>query len=202
MNKPEFLLATNNRHKKIELQEIINDIKIVTPDELGIEFDCDETGKSFLENSLLKAKTLYAITQKPVIADDSGLCVEGLGGEPGIFSSRYGMGSDGIELESEERNQYLLSNMKNLKAQKDRSAAFVCCMSVIIDNYRIYTVQETMQGFIADKPAGCGGFGYDPVFFLPEYSKTVAELDENEKNKISHRGRAAQRLALLLKGEI
>lgn len=202
MNKPIILLATNNKHKKMELQLIMKNIIIQTPDEIGVDFDCDETGTTFLENSLLKAKTLYKITQRPVIADDSGLCVKGLNGAPGIYSARYGMREDGIELESSERNNFLLENMKHLNGSAEREAVFVCCMSAIIDDYRCFTSQETMRGYISETPAGCGGFGYDPIFFLPEYGKAVAELDENEKNKISHRGKAAKRLSALLEGAL
>ena len=198
MIKPTFLLATNNQHKKQELQQIMKNISLVTPGELGIEFDCDETGSTFLENSMLKAQTLFKLTGKPVIADDSGLCVDGLDGAPGIYSSRYGS-NGGPELESPERNNYLLSNMKALKGAEKRSAAFVCCMSAIIDEYRCYSVQERMRGYITDEPFGAGGFGYDPVFFLPQYNKTVAELSDAEKNAVSHRGQAAARLDLLLK---
>ena len=198
MSKPTFLLATNNQHKKHELQHIMKNIDLVTPAELGIDFDCDETGSTFLENSMLKARTLFDLTGKPVIADDSGLCVDGLDGAPGIYSSRYGSAEGGSELESPKRNAYLLSNMNHLKGAEQRTAAFVCCMSAIIDEYRMYTVQERMSGYIADEPFGAGGFGYDPVFFLPQYGKTVAELDDGEKNRISHRGQAAARLDLLL----
>ncbi|MDC7226863.1 MAG: RdgB/HAM1 family non-canonical purine NTP pyrophosphatase [Spirochaetales bacterium] len=200
MSKPTFLLATNNQHKKHELQQIMSGINLVTPDELGIEFDCDETGKTFLENSVLKAQTLFSLAGKPVIADDSGLCVEGLEGAPGIFSARFGSPEHGPDLESPERNTFLLKSMSGVRGPEERTATFVCCMSAILDQYRIYTVQETMKGYIADEPYGKGGFGYDPVFFLPGEGKTVAELSDAEKNLISHRGRAAMRLNNLLKG--
>ena len=197
----EFLLATNNRHKKLELEKIMSGVSLKTPEEIGIDFDCDETGETFLENSMLKARTLYSLARKPVIADDSGLCVAGLGGAPGIYSARYGSAEGGPELESGERNNFLLSNMKALTGPEERKAFFVCCMTAILDDYRIYTVQETMNGFIAVEPYGEGGFGYDPVFFLPERGMTVAQLPENEKNMISHRARAASRLALLIGGK-
>jgi XTP/dITP diphosphohydrolase len=200
MNKPEFLLATNNQHKKIELQQILTGISLRTPDELGIDFDCDETGSTFLENSVLKARTLFELTGKPVIADDSGLCVAGLKGAPGIYSARYGSPEGGPDLESSERNSFLLKNMMHLRGAENREAVFVCCMSAFIDSYRVYTVQETIKGYITEEPYGAGGFGYDPVFYLPEYGKTVAELSDSEKNKISHRGRAAAILGRLLEG--
>jgi len=200
MNKQTLLLATNNQHKKYELQQILSSINLITPEEIGIDFNCDETGSTFLENSMLKAETLYRIAGKPVIADDSGLCVKGLDGAPGIYSARYGSPENGPDIESQERNTYLLENMAKLSGAAERSATFVCCMSAIINDYRVYTVQETMEGYIADVPYGAGGFGYDPVFYLPKYSKTVAELSDTEKNRISHRGRAAAKLGLLLEG--
>ncbi|MBI9106623.1 MAG: RdgB/HAM1 family non-canonical purine NTP pyrophosphatase [Spirochaetales bacterium] len=196
-----ILLATNNKHKKYELQQIMGGISLKTPDEIGLDFDCDETGTTFQANSLLKAETLYKLTGKPVIADDSGLCVESLGGAPGIFSARYGSSAGEPELESGERNRLLLENMKGFRGAAERKAVFVCCMTAILDDYRIYSVQETMEGYIADEPFGAGGFGYDPVFYLPEKKMTVAELPDTEKNRISHRGRAAARLGSLLEGE-
>ena len=194
----EFLLATNNNHKKEELQQIMTGIVIKTPSDIGLNFDCDETGSTFLENSMLKARTLFEISGKPVIADDSGLCVAGLDGAPGIYSARYGSKDGEPDLSSEERNRLLLHNMADLKTDDQRAAFFVCCMTAIIDEYRVYTVQETMNGYIARESYGRGGFGYDPVFYLPERGMTVAELPENEKNMISHRGRAAAKLGLLL----
>lgn len=195
-----ILLATNNKHKKQELSQIMSGVTLKTPDEIGIDFDCDETGATFAENSLLKAQTLYKLTGRPVIADDSGLCIEALGGAPGIYSARYGSPEGGPDLESGERNSFLLENLKEFSGPAQRKATFVCCMTAILGDYRIYSVQETMEGRITDVPYGKGGFGYDPVFFLPEKGMTVAELPENEKNKISHRGRAAEKLGRLLEG--
>ncbi len=142
------------------------------------------------------------MTGRPVIADDSGLCIEALGGAPGIYSARYGSPEGGPDLESGERNSFLLENLKDFSGRAERKATFVCCMTAILSDYRIYSVQETMEGFITDEPYGKGGFGYDPVFFLPKKGMTVAELPENEKNKISHRGRAAEKLGRLLEGAL
>jgi len=186
----------------MELQQIMKGIDLKTPDELGISFECDETGTSFQENSLLKAETLYKLTGTPVIADDSGLCIEALDGAPGIYSARYGSEDTGKELESPERNRFLLDNLKTFSGAEKRRAVFVCCMTAIIDDYRIYSIQETMKGIITEEPYGKGGFGYDPVFYLPEKKMTVAELPEAEKNRISHRGRAAIKLGRLLEGAL
>ncbi len=192
----EIIFATQNKHKAEELRLILPGHIIYTPDDIGIDFDYEETGNSFLENSMGKAMALYKTTRKAVIADDSGLSVPALNGEPGIYSARYGMKEKGRMLEAEERNLYLLDKMKDIR---NREAYFVCCMTLILSPERFFTVQETMDGTIASKPAGVHGFGYDPLFFLPEYGKTVAEIPEEEKNRISHRGRAGKRIAAILK---
>ncbi len=191
----EIIFATQNKHKAEELRLILPGHRIYTPDDIGVDFDYEETGNSFLENSMGKAKALYGITRKAVIADDSGLSVPALNGEPGIYSARYGMEEKGRMLEAEERNLYLLDKMKEIR---NREAYFVCCMTLILSPERFFTVQETMEGIIASEPAGVNGFGYDPLFFLPGYGKTVAEIPEEEKNRISHRGRAGRRIAAIL----
>lgn len=191
----EIYIASNNQHKIDEMGKIFSTHQILSPSDAGVNFEHEETGNSFLENSLGKAQALYKLIQKPVLADDSGLCVSALNGAPGIYSARYGSKAGEAALSSPERNSYLL---RNLKGVQDRSAFFVCCISLVVDNWRIYTVQETFPGIIAEEAAGCGGFGYDPLFYLPEYGKTVAELAEKEKNKISHRARAARKMAELI----
>jgi XTP/dITP diphosphohydrolase len=190
----KLILATNNAHKKIEFSGIFIDHEIRVPEELGIGFDCEETGTSFLENSLLKSRSLYELVHAPVIADDSGLCVPALKGEPGIYSARYGS-VNGHTLEAAERNAYLLEKMKGIS---DRRCFFVCCMTLILDEYRIFSAQETLEGVLLEAPRGKGGFGYDPVVYLPGKGKTVAELNEKEKNAISHRGKAGAVLSRML----
>lgn len=197
-----ILAATGNEHKKIELSEILKDHRVAVPQELGLSFDFEETEATFLGNSLGKAEALWAQVREAglddtwtVLADDSGLVVPSLGGEPGIYSARYGSDVFGRMLESPERNAYLLDKMQGIT---DRRAFFVCCMSLIMHDYRIYTVQETMEGTIIDKELGSGGFGYDPVFYLPEYQQTVAQIPSEVKNSISHRGKAGSRIAALL----
>jgi XTP/dITP diphosphohydrolase len=191
----EILLATNNRHKLHELTSILQGHTLVGPESRGIEFEHEETGSSYLENAVGKARTLFELARGPVLADDSGLSVAALNGEPGIYSSRYGMTEGGIELPADERNRYLLSNLEGIG---DRRAFFVCCMVLLLDDYRLFVAQETLPGTITETPAGSGGFGYDPVFFLPERGMTVAEIDEAEKNRISHRGRAGRRIRAIL----
>jgi XTP/dITP diphosphohydrolase len=190
-----LILATNNRHKGTEFKRIFTGHEILTPSDVGLEFSYDETGSTYLENALAKAKALFQKIDQPVLADDSGLSVPALGGEPGIFSARYGSGDDAKNLTDSDRYRHLLSRMEGTS---DRRAFFVCCMVLIIEEYRFYLAQETLQGIIAEKPSGSGGFGYDPVFSLPEYGKTVAELPDGLKDTLSHRGRSGRRILSLL----
>ncbi|MBN2655905.1 MAG: RdgB/HAM1 family non-canonical purine NTP pyrophosphatase [Spirochaetales bacterium] len=183
----EIVLATGNLHKKEELAEILNGHRILLPSDLGCAFDCIEDGETYLDNALIKARALYKVTGRPVIADDSGISVPALGGAPGVYSARYGSEEAGRMLESPERNDFLLKKMEHIT---DRKAFFVCSMVLMLDEYRIYTVQETFTGEIAREPFGGGGFGYDPLFYLKEYGKTVAQLPSQVKNRISHRGKA------------
>jgi XTP/dITP diphosphohydrolase len=192
----EIILASGNRHKLYELKEILKDHTLLLPEDMGIDFDFEETGNTFLENSMGKAFALYKQINRPVLADDSGLNVHALNGEPGIYSARYGA-VNGIELEASERNLFLLNKLKDVD---DLSAEFICCMTLVLENNRFFTAQESFRGEITRESTGVNGFGYDPIFFLPEYGKTAAELPESEKNKISHRGKAGMRIAKILEG--
>ena len=191
----EILLASGNAHKKGELEKIFPGHTLLTPADLGIPFDHEETGHTFYDNARGKALALHLLTGKPVLADDSGICVPALGGAPGIYSARYGSNPGEPEWEAPERNALLLRNMEG---QEDRRAFFVCAMVLLFDEYRHYTIQETVEGRLTHAPAGAGGFGYDPLFFLEDYGKTMAELPAEEKNRISHRGKAGARMARLL----
>ncbi|MDC7224775.1 MAG: RdgB/HAM1 family non-canonical purine NTP pyrophosphatase [Spirochaetales bacterium] len=191
----EVVLATGNAHKAKELEKILSPHRVLIPADLGVDFDCEETGSTYLENALLKARTLAALTDKPVIADDSGISLPALNGAPGIYSARYGSDEAGRMLTTEERNAFLL---KNLKGKEDWSAFFVCSMVLMLSDYRFYTVQETLDGRITDASLGEGGFGYDPLFFLEDRGMTVAQLSEDEKNRISHRGKAGSKIKLIL----
>lgn len=185
----DILLATNNAHKVQEFTRIFTDHRIITPGQLGIEFEYIETGKTFLDNALGKAMTLHKLAGKRVIADDSGLCVPALGNAPGVYSARYGSGQDGIRLSPEQRNAFLLEQMQDIT---DRRAFFVCCMVLVFAEHRFFAAQETVAGIINHKPAGRRGFGYDPLFFLPQFRKTAAELEGTQKDSVSHRGKAAR----------
>lgn len=179
-------MASGNINKKKEVQELLPEHKIVLPKEENIEFDPEETGSSFFENSMIKAEALYNIVKAPVLADDSGLCIDFLNGAPGVHSARYGS-LDGEHVSAEAG---IIKVLAELKGVKERSARFVCCMILLLDKNRFYSVQETCEGCITEKPAGSGGFGYDPIFFVEKFGKTFAELKPEEKNSVSHRGRA------------
>lgn len=194
-----IVVATGNLHKKRELHEILPEVNLLLPSDVGVSFDFEETEDSFLGNALGKARALFEKVGSPVLADDSGLVVPSLGGEPGIYSARYGSDHFGRNLESEERNRYLLDKMAHVE---DRKAYFVCCMVLMLDAQRVFTVQETFYGTIMKAPSGTGGFGYDPIFFVPELGKSAAELTSSEKNHISHRGKAGLRIARLLSADL
>jgi len=192
--------ATNNKHKKDELQSCINkylqDIIVKIPSDEDIVFDPQETGSDFCENSLLKARELHTLLFKkrnicdPVLADDSGLCVDALDGKPGVLSARYGF-TDGKKIESGRQNLMLLDELGD---NPNRSARFVCAMTFLYSFSRFIIAQETIEGEIVtkDKIKGEGGFGYDPIFYVPQKKVTLAEISTEEKNKISHRGKAVK----------
>jgi XTP/dITP diphosphohydrolase len=191
----QILLASNNTHKHMEFIRLFHGTAILTPREIGMDFDYEEDGDTFLSNALGKAMALFLVARVPVIADDSGLCVAALGGEPGIRSARYGSGPDGVALDAPRRNAYLLDRMKGIK---DRGAFFVCCLVLVLEESRYFIAQETVHGIVTDGPRGEKGFGYDPLFLLPERGKTIAELPDAEKDLVSHRGRAARRIQAIL----
>ncbi|MFW5718193.1 MAG: non-canonical purine NTP pyrophosphatase [Spirochaetota bacterium] len=207
----QLVLATNNRNKRSEFAGMFGDHVIRGPADFGLEFDVEETGESFLANSLLKADHLRSLLQRAgrfpldddvaVIADDSGLCVDALGGGPGVYSARFGSPDGGAtELDAKARNDLLL---QSIGGTADRSARFVCCMVALLPDDRLIVAQESWSGRIADRPsAGTGGFGYDPIFYLPDRGCTAADLSASEKNRVSHRGRASRVLhAALLEAE-
>lgn len=190
----EILLATSNRHKLREFAGLLPGLSLAMPSDKGIAFSPEETGSSFLENALIKAESLFAAAGKPVLADDSGLCVDALEGAPGIHSARFGSGS-GCPLSDSERNSLLLSMMKG---KAERACRFVCCLVLYAGRGRFFSAQETLEGILLEEPRGEGGFGYDPIVLLPDLGKSVAELSAEEKNRASHRGKAARAIRALL----
>ena len=176
------------------MQELLPSHKIVLPKDEGIEFDPEETGSTFFENAMIKAKALYDIVKAPVLADDSGICIDFLKGAPGVHSARYGS-VEGEHVSAEAGINKVLSELKGVK---DRSARFACCMVFLLDEDRFYSVQETCEGHITGAPSGSGGFGYDPIFFVEKFGKTFAELTSEQKNSISHRGMALKAIIKLI----
>ena len=207
MSKKILYLASGNKHKRQEMQQILPDYEIRIPSDDGIDFDPVEDGKSFYENSLIKARALWELVKKPVIADDSGICVDALNGEPGIFTSRdagpdfmHGK-PDGSKITQDEQNRFLIQQL-NDTGSKDRSCHYTCAMVLLLNKDRFFVAQETFEGELIasiEDQAGSGGFGYDPIVWLPQYKKTVAEISADEKNKISHRGKAVLAIAQILK---
>jgi XTP/dITP diphosphohydrolase len=190
----KIYFATGNAHKREELARILADHEIVMPSDEGIAFDPDETETTFFGNSVLKARALYELTHCPVIADDSGLCVDALGGAPGVLSARYGSES-GKKLDSTARNELLLSRMQGME---NRACRFVCNMVLYLGPDRFFSAQETLEGSLIDRMRGSGGFGYDPLVLVPELGLTVAELSPEKKDELSHRGKAGRVIARLL----
>ncbi len=190
----KVIAATKNKNKLREFGEILKDFEIISQEEAGIDIDVEETGTTFEENSLLKAKAIYEKSGIPAIADDSGLCVDALGGEPGVYSARYG----GEGLNDEDRVQLLLKNMKDIPDEK-RTARFVCAITMVSDE-EVIAARGECEGTINHAPIGENGFGYDPVFYVAEFDKTTAQMSPDEKNAISHRGKALRIFAEKIAG--
>ena len=181
----KFVLATHNPGKLKEMGDILArfGVEVVSPKDLGITVDVEETGATFAENAMLKAKAICAAAKLPAIADDSGLCVDALNGGPGVYSARYG--GEGLD----DKGRYMLL-LNSMRGQPTRAAHFACAIACVFPNGDELTAEGRCDGTIAFAPIGEGGFGYDPVFFVPELKKTCGQLTAEEKSAISHRGRA------------
>ena len=190
------VLASQNRHKLDEIQAILSkyDIDLVLQSDLGLHIDVDETGSTFEENSELKARAVMEATGLPAIADDSGLCVDVLGGEPGIYSARYGAPAC---VTDRDRLNHLLEKLRGVRSD-ERTARFVCVITLLWPDGRKLVARGFCEGVIAHEARGDDGFGYDPIFYVPAYGCTFAEMGAAEKNKISHRANALQRLSWML----
>ncbi|MBE2201530.1 MAG: XTP/dITP diphosphatase [Anaerolinea sp.] len=184
----KLLVATHNKGKVAEFAEMLADLELawLSLDDVGVTLDVAETGQTFAENALLKARTYAAVTGLLTLADDSGLEVDALGGAPGVYTARYG----GEELNHAQRYQLLLHNLGDVPWER-RAARFRCVIALASpDGTVLGEAAGVCEGIIALAAAGDGGFGYDPVFFLPEWGKTMAQVGSTVKHQISHRGRA------------
>ena len=192
MTPPKLLIATTNAHKARELAALLGDVpfQITTPQEEGISLDVEETGSTFEENASLKAQAFAQASDLLSLADDSGIEVDALGGAPGIYSSRYA----GPGATDEDRVQFLLEKLRNVPVE-ERQGRFRCVVAVADPEGDVSLFQGTVEGVIAFQPAGSNGFGYDPIFLLPDRQCTTAQLSPEEKNRISHRGQAARAAA-------
>lgn len=195
----EIIFATGNAGKAREVAMMFADmdVNVQTLKEAGIDVEVIEDGKTFMENAVIKATTIAKHTDKIVLADDSGLVIDYLNGEPGIYSARY-MGED---TSYDIKNNNLLERMEGVP-EKERSARFVCAMAAVMPNGEIVKTEGVMEGIIGYQLAGENGFGYDPIFYLPEFGASSAEISPEQKNAVSHRGKALRMMQEELKKRI
>ena len=190
----KLIIASNNAHKLTEMKAILapffDDVQSMR--EAGIEHETVEDGKTFMENAVKKARELAEISGCCAIADDSGLCVDALGGAPGVYSARY----SGVHGDDKANNRKLL---KELEGTNDRGAHYTCAIALVWPDGRLLTAEDYLYGEIAHDERGSNGFGYDPLFLLPEQGLRTAEISPEEKNRISHRGKALRQLVEKLK---
>lgn len=194
--KHRIIFATQNAGKMREIRLILGDLgcEILSMKEAGAEPEIKEDGTTFAENAEIKARAVWKCTGDIVLADDSGLVVDYIGGEPGVYSARY-MGED---TSYEIKNRNIIDRLANAKGT-ERSARFMCNIAAVLPDGRVLHTEAAMEGLIAEEPAGSGGFGYDPILYLPEFGCTSAELTIEQKNQISHRGKALEAMKEALK---
>ena len=193
----KFVLASQNKHKLVEMQSILSahGVEVVLESELGLSVDVEENGSTFAENAMIKAKAVAACTKEAIVlADDSGLEIDYLNKEPGIYSARY-MGED---TSYHVKNTHLIHRLSGVPDEK-RTARFVCAIACVMPDGRMLSSEAAIEGRIGYEEKGTNGFGYDPIFMVPEYGKSTAELTEEEKNEISHRGKALRMMKEQLK---
>jgi XTP/dITP diphosphohydrolase len=189
MNRNTIVAATGNAHKLKEIRAVLAQWEVLSQTEAGFRGEVEETGVTFAENALLKAQAVCRATGLPALADDSGLCVNALGGAPGVYSARYSGGGDA-------ENRALL--LKNLAGEADRSAFFSCALALVFPDGKAITAEGRTHGKILTRECGENGFGYDSLFFSTDLQKSFGEVSEAEKNGVSHRGRALRALEKLL----
>ena len=187
MHMGRIIFATGNAGKIREINAIMADtgMEVVSVKDAGIQIDVEENGKTYEENAFIKARAAAAVSKDIVMADDSGLEIDYLNGEPGIYSARY-LGED---TSYRIKNADLVSRLEGVPDEK-RTARFVCAIAAVLPDGRELTVRAAIEGRIGYEEKGANGFGYDPIFYVPEFQKTTAELTETEKNEVSHRGKA------------
>lgn len=192
----KIVFATGNQGKLREVKKILADLNvdIVSMKEEGIQIDVDENGTTFAENAQIKATAIGAHTDAIVLADDSGLVIDALNGEPGIYSARY-LGED---TSYRIKNQNLIDRLEGVPDEK-RTAHFVCAIAAALPDGTVLHTEGTIEGIIGYEERGENGFGYDPIFYVPKLGKTTAELTDDEKNAISHRGSALEKMKVLLR---
>ena len=190
----KFVLASHNKGKLEEMQSILGElgVEVVSQSDVGLELEPEENGMTFAENARIKAQAVMEASGLPAIADDSGLCVDALQGGPGVYSARYG----GEEMSYPEKIRMLLQTMQG---QTPRTCHFACHITCCFTNGEVLDAEGKCQGTVAFVPMGEGGFGFDPIFFVPDLKKTFAQLSPEEKNAISHRGNALRAFAEQLK---
>ena len=184
----KVVLASKNPHKLVEISQITEKfgMELVLESQLGVDIDVEETGSTFEENSFLKAEAVMKATGLPALADDSGICVDALGGEPGIYSARYGFDDS---LDDFGRLQLLLKNTENVP-DGQRQAQFVCVITFVTPDGKVIQARGEVHGELLRAPFGEGGFGYDPIFYYPPFGKSLAQVSPTEKNSVSHRANA------------
>lgn len=195
MKIEKIVFATGNEGKLREIREILEgfEIEVISMKDVGIVDEVTENGKSFRENSLIKSRYVCEKSGLPVLADDSGLEIDYLDGGPGIYSARY-LGRD---TDYYTKNSIIIDKLKSA-FDEERGARFVCAVSLVLPDGREFVTEGVMEGEIAHEIKGENGFGYDPIFYLPEYGMTSAEISREEKNKISHRGKALKKMRELI----
>ena len=192
----KLLIATNNSGKVEEYRRLLGclPVELTTPSNEGVTEEPEESGDTFQENALIKARFYSEATGLHALADDSGIEVDALNGEPGVLSARYG----GLKGNDDDRNKLLLSNLSNVPWEK-RTARFVCVVAMVWPGDREETFQGACQGYVAFEPSGQEGFGYDPLFYYPSFGKTFGQTDAEAKDSVSHRGIAARKAVQRLK---
>ena len=194
-----IVFATGNAHKMIEIRQILEDLgmPVISMKEVGVDPEIIEDGTTFEENALIKAREVAKLLPNDIVlADDSGLEVDALNKEPGIYSARYAGENTSYEI----KNQLILDRVKDVPEEK-RTARFACAVAAVFPDGTEKVVRENMEGRIAYESAGVNGFGYDPIFYLPEYCCTSAELSPEDKNAISHRGKALRAMRVVIEAK-